>query len=138
MAFGNSCYSYSDSSKLITWSDAYDECQRRGAVLASLNTPEEWSAVEDALDFGHRASYVFIGLRTADPNLPALYRKTWQWADLSFFFMEGVETIVGIIDYDPALFKETTVLKLIAAIQQVSAAIVSQPGKRLGNLEIGD
>jgi hypothetical protein len=60
----------------MTWTEARKECRNRGWELASLNTPEEWNAIENALDYGHRASVVFIGLRTADPTLtPAIYRK---------------------------------------------------------------
>ncbi|PVD34541.1 hypothetical protein C0Q70_05816 [Pomacea canaliculata] len=81
IAFGDKCYQYFDRSGAITWMDAYRHCQQRNASLASLNTPKEWDAIETALDFGHRASVVFIGLRTADPNLPAFYRRFWQWAD---------------------------------------------------------
>ena len=86
IAFESKCYKYFDWSKAITWTDAFNECKKRGAELASLNTPEEWNAIENALDYGHRASVVFIGLRTADPNLPVIYKKMWQWSDESFAY----------------------------------------------------
>ena len=86
IAFEDRCYQYFDWSKAITWTDAFNECKKRGAELASLNTPEEWNAIENALDYGHRASVVFIGLRTADPNLPVIYKKMWQWSDESLAY----------------------------------------------------
>ena len=86
IAFEGKCYKYFDWSKAITWTDAFNECKKRGAELASLNTPKEWNAIENALDYGHRASVVFIGLRTADPNLPVIYKKMWQWCDESFAY----------------------------------------------------
>ena len=86
IAYKDKCYRYFDWSTAITWLDAFKECKKRGAELASLNTPTEWNAIENALDYGHRASVVFIGLRTADPNLPVIYQKMWQWSDQSFAY----------------------------------------------------
>ncbi|KAL8570306.1 hypothetical protein ACOMHN_011327 [Nucella lapillus] len=86
IAFEDKCYQYFDWSKAITWTDAFNECKKRDSELASLNTPREWNAIENALDYGHRASVVFIGLRTADPNLPVIYKKMWQWSDESLAY----------------------------------------------------
>nr|KAG5696554.1 hypothetical protein BaRGS_030422 [Batillaria attramentaria] len=49
-------------------------------VLASLNTPEEWHDVMKLLQ-NYSEDEVYIGLRSASPGMPTMYRNTFQWSD---------------------------------------------------------
>ncbi|KAK7485925.1 hypothetical protein BaRGS_00022792 [Batillaria attramentaria] len=105
---GGRCFLYVTSKQPITWNEASISCQLRGARLASLNTPEEWS---DGIRLLHmRAEHthkynVYIGLQPADPPLSHIYQKTAQWSDGTIAYMAkysgkrvGSRSLCGIFD----------------------------------------
>ena len=90
------CYQLLSPPDNVTWLNANDECLLHGAQLASLNTPREWSVVTHALQIGHVARGLLVGLKTAGPGLPRLYSKVWVWADGTVAYyvkVKGMKTV---------------------------------------------
>ena len=56
------CYEYVVPEPRVTWTEAHLACVGRGGHLASLETPEEWSAVLRALALRNTAHAVYLGL----------------------------------------------------------------------------
>ncbi|KAK7482999.1 hypothetical protein BaRGS_00025776, partial [Batillaria attramentaria] len=80
ISLGGGCYFYVRSREQITWTEASVSCLLRDAALASLNTPEEWHDVMKLLQ-NYSEDEVYIGLRSASPGMPTMYRNTFQWSD---------------------------------------------------------
>ena len=57
------CYDYVIPGRALTWIEAMLSCVERGGHLASLETPEEWSAVIRALSIRTGSYNVYMGLR---------------------------------------------------------------------------
>ncbi|GAA1933563.1 non-ribosomal peptide synthetase [Nocardioides hwasunensis] len=51
---------------------------------------------------------------------------------------DGRTTIAGAVDYDPALFDAVTVRDLVARLQRLLAAVVTDPGARIGDAALLD
>ena len=83
IAYGDRCYSYVIWTSLLTWNEANDICLLRKSDLVSLNTIEEMHAVLKTIGQVRKRRWlkVMIGLRTSNPNLPKMYRRTLQWND---------------------------------------------------------
>ncbi|XP_070177754.1 G-protein coupled receptor GRL101-like [Littorina saxatilis] len=76
------CYIYVNPRGAISWLEANILCAARyGGYLASFNTREEWSGVTAALSLARSHLEFFVGLRTADPGKPHMYRMQMEWAD---------------------------------------------------------
>ena len=52
----------------LTWLEAALSCVERGGHLASLETPEEWTAVLDPLSIRSSVHRVYFGLKAAAQN----------------------------------------------------------------------
>ena len=81
--YDDRCYYYVIWGSPLTWHEANDICLSRNSDLASLNTIEEMHAVLNIIGQSRkrRWSKILIGLRSSNPNLPRMYKKTLQWND---------------------------------------------------------
>ena len=67
------CYDYVIPKRKLTWLEAALSCVERGGHLASLETPEEWTAVLDALSIRSSVHRVYFGLEAATQNTTTMY-----------------------------------------------------------------
>nr|KAG5697416.1 hypothetical protein BaRGS_008842 [Batillaria attramentaria] len=66
---GGKCYGYVFPWREVTWYEAFDDCLLRGARLASLSLPEEFTAVTSLLQ-QHVFDFVYVGLQSTPTHLP--------------------------------------------------------------------
>ena len=83
IAYGKRCYSYVTRMKSVTWNEANQICLLQNSDLASLNTLQEINTILNIIAQSRkgRRLKMLIGLRTSDPNLPEMYKRTLQWND---------------------------------------------------------
>ncbi|KAK7506138.1 hypothetical protein BaRGS_00002860 [Batillaria attramentaria] len=81
----------------FSWNDAYASCLKKGGRLAVLNTPEIWTAAADLLEktaYYYKMFYqIIVGLRSASPSLPFMYRNEFQWTDGTIAYYRAIRNI---------------------------------------------
>nr|KAG5710619.1 hypothetical protein BaRGS_013265 [Batillaria attramentaria] len=78
IAVGGRCYLLIQPDHIMSWGHAFETCLVRGAHLVSLNTPQEWHDVTSVLEAGRMSRDLYVGLKTAGPTLPRMYRDFWE------------------------------------------------------------
>ncbi|KAL8590308.1 hypothetical protein ACOMHN_006424 [Nucella lapillus] len=89
LLIASKCYIFISEEKPVTWNEAANECLRREAYLASLNSPREWKEVI-AIVSSLIKETVYFGLQSSGPSFPELYQDQFQWADGSAVFYAKV------------------------------------------------
>ena len=81
VAVGDKCYTFFDSQR-VDWYDVAKECEREGAVLATVKTPEELEAFSLFSNYpGRQMLPVTFGLTSVNSSMPHYYKKSSRWID---------------------------------------------------------
>ena len=78
---GSKCYVYIRREETLHWSQARRRCQKSGADLATIKTPEEWKVFLSMLTNIHAKHGAYVGMFAYDASMPRIYRDAYVWVD---------------------------------------------------------